>query len=193
MRLWTASKQERSYNFVMGVLLPASSFLSIGRFVLTEADAIFRLMFLACLVVCTAVSTGLAGQCLYPGIGNRNWVRFLVRAGVFIWATVAVFSSVLTVGLAPVASILLSGLIKLGAKAIEPLYAESSRFTLSQLFWLTTLAALLFAAVAPLIRSIDDPSTIPIFVEFFIVLATPMLAAVAFTSVSHELRDFATH
>lgn len=181
--------QPRAYNFILGVLLPIYLLVSLCWLAFRLPISIAHLVVLACSFTIIISSAALAAYCVYPKIGKQTWVRYSVGAGIFFWTPVAFFWCTVTFLFALLASLLMTVILKLGEKAITPLYAKNSRFSLKQVFWLITLCALILAGLSPWLRSIENVVWLLYAIHVFILFATPVLAAVAFSAVNLDIKD----
>lgn len=181
--------QPRAYNFILGVLLPINLLISLCWLAIRQPLCLAHLVVLACSFAIIISSAALAAYCVYPKTGKQSWVRYSVGAGIFFWTPVAFLWCTVTFLLALLASLLMTVTLKLGARAILPLYAKDSRFSLKQVFWLITLCALLLAALSPWLRSIENVVGLLYGIHAFILFATPVLAAIAFSAVNLDIKD----
>ena len=180
---------QRCYNFLLGVLLPIPLLFSLSWIAFLLPFSIVQLVMLVFAFTIFISSAALAAHCIYPEMGKQTWVRYSVAAGIYFWTPVAFFWATITFLFALIASLLVVVVIKVGAKAVAPLYVKDSRFSLKQVFWLITLCALIVAALSPWLRSVENVTWLLYAAHGFIVLATPVLAAVAFSAVNLEMQD----
>jgi hypothetical protein len=182
---WT--KEQRMRYFAMGVCLPIVSFLSASYFAFTSTGVLFRSVITVLGLLCLVSSLGMAACCISPNLGNRRWVQATLKFGVVIWLPLAfcvAFGSGMT---ALIPSVIIAGLIALVARAIVPLWPSNARFSIRQIFWLTTLAAVLCAGTAAILQAFENAWIIPYTCFWLAFVSTPVMAFVTFAIASAEI------
>ena len=183
------SREQRLRYFVMGVCLPMICVLGSAYPIFVFADVLFRSVYVVLAILCTVSSTGLAACCISPLMGNRNWVQTTLTFGAVVWLPIA-FCVVFGSGLiALIPSVIIAGFIALCTRAILPLWPSNSRFTIRQIFWLTTLAALVCAAAAAVLQSFENAWFVLYAVGWFGVFSVPVIAFVTFAIASAEISE----
>ena len=191
---WTV--EQRFRYFVMGVCLPMLLVVGPSYFMFVSGYKFIAIAFGAFLVICTVSSTGMAACCVAPRMGNQMWVQTTITLGLVLWLPLAFITSIATGLIALVAAAILAMAIAAVAKVVSPLYPSGSRFSIKQIFWLTTLFALFSGAVSAIVQSVQywhitsfDFLDSILSALVWSVTSIPIMAFATFAIVSAEIKE----
>lgn len=150
---WTV--EQRLRYFTLGVALPMLCVIAPSYPALTSPNLRVRATFVLLAALYSASCLGMAVCCISPHLGKRNWIQACLLSGVILWflpAGMIVFGTG-TLALLPAG--IIAGAIVLGIKAILRFSGGRLRFSIKEVLLLTTLIAVLCAAVIGLVRSVE--------------------------------------